>query len=388
MANNLALIRMDIWNDRKVKIPYAFVFGRYDFTNYQYRLLMHIFIKAKEVQEKKAQVKEFELNELDSLIEIDCPTKDLLVDNDNNYKKCYDDIKKLATKIIEYDDPRNGDHVISTFISKIRCSKGHIRAYVTNELWEFATEFSRGFRIVDLRTMYSLNSTYSTRFYMMFIGQDSSFKWDFSIEELKHMFNIEGKYDDTSMFIKRVIKPAQEELKEKSPMSFLFEEQFKEKEDGERGRKKLKGLRFHPLYIPENDPDGEFQKGNSYTNKNTNSKIVTLEDFYAIGSLETDQIKAVFEGWKDKVNVVWEGKKINYLCDLLNLWSWHRTNNDKNAFQSTALAPTIAKWYHESASRNTEDARIRYIVTSLKNKIEELQKIKHAILKKINGELF
>ncbi|MDM1504169.1 RepB family plasmid replication initiator protein, partial [Myroides marinus] len=75
-------------------------------------------------------------------------------------------------------------------------------------------------------------------FYELFSSQAKPI--NYSIDTLKEMFGIVGKYKLTADFIRRVVEPAKKELDEKSPYTFIYKEL-------KTGRK-ITSLQFIPIY--------------------------------------------------------------------------------------------------------------------------------------------
>ena len=84
-------------------------------------------------------------------------------------------------------------------------------------------------------------SVYSMRFYELLSNQKTPI--NYSIEALKEMFSLSGKYSQTRDFIKRIIEPAKIELDKCSPYTFHYE-------TIKTGRK-ITGIRFIPIHQPQ-----------------------------------------------------------------------------------------------------------------------------------------
>ena len=83
------------------------------------------------------------------------------------------------------------------------------------------------------------------RFYEVISEQKKTI--NYSIDNLKKMFSIENKYQDTNNFIKRVVDSAKKELDEKSPYTFHYEKI--------KTGKKITSLRFVPIYQSQFDSE-------------------------------------------------------------------------------------------------------------------------------------
>ena len=178
---------------------------------------------------------------------ISFPVSILGVTDSKNQKVVRKALESLRKKSIEYE---------------YRNEKGKrvIRGTGIIENWEFAPfsrtvsvkidkgvytafkAFAKGFRKFKLETAFSFESVYTMRFFELFSGQTKPLTY--SIESLRTMFKLDGKYKLTADFIRRVILPAKKELDEKSPYSFTYKTSGK-------GRK-IESITFY-VYLTENE---------------------------------------------------------------------------------------------------------------------------------------
>lgn len=87
------------------------------------------------------------------------------------------------------------------------------------EVWKILMNVIPGYTEYDVDCALHLKSVYSIRFYM-FVNTDGKKPVTFSVQELRKMFRLEKKYKTTGELIKKVVKTAQKELDERSPLSF------------------------------------------------------------------------------------------------------------------------------------------------------------------------
>ena len=158
--------------------------------------------------------------------------------------KHYETVKKalisLNEKKFEYEDSEHWGlyRIIESPIIKKYDSVVKIR--ITPLLLGAFLNFAKGYRKYELETAMSFKSIYTMRFYELLSGQSKPIT--FTIEKLKQMFKLENKYKRTNHFIDKVIKVAQEELKEESPYWFNFQ-------INKVGRK-YHSITFKPIYDP------------------------------------------------------------------------------------------------------------------------------------------
>jgi plasmid replication initiation protein len=91
---------------------------------------------------------------------------------------------------------------------------------VNSKVWDVLLDFSRGFARYDFNVAFTLESSYSMRFYELLASQTDPIVY--TIESLRKIFNLEGKYALTKDFIKYVVDAAKNELDRKSPMTFEY----------------------------------------------------------------------------------------------------------------------------------------------------------------------
>ena len=104
---------------------------------------------------------------------------------------------------------------------KIELRSSQVSFIVNTKVWDVLLDFSRGFSRYDLEVAFSLESPYAMRFYEMLSGQVSPVTY--TLESLRSEFMLEGKYAQSSDFIKYVVESAKRELDAKSPVTFTYQ---------------------------------------------------------------------------------------------------------------------------------------------------------------------
>ena len=90
-------------------------------------------------------------------------------------------------------------------------------------LWEVILAIgSKGWRKYELETAMGFDSIYAMRFYELISNTKEGYIQQFTIEKIKEMFMLKGKYKQINDFVRRVIEPAKNELDLKSPYSFNY----------------------------------------------------------------------------------------------------------------------------------------------------------------------
>ncbi len=222
---------------------YVLTTAKYEFNAYEKRILYRL------VEMMQAQTKGERLNSGFTMIKterddriITMPIASFLRnDDDENYTRVKKALRSLRNKTIEYDDGKHWK--IIGIIEKPNLEySGFVTFELQPEIYQAILDFSKGFRKYELKTAMEFESVYSMRFYELFSGQKSPLTY--SIDNLKIMFQIEGKYKLVADFLRRVVIPAQKELNKKSPYSF----EYKSLKTG----RKITSIKFYPVYIAEN----------------------------------------------------------------------------------------------------------------------------------------
>lgn len=374
-----------------VLVPYEFAFGCYDLTNYQYRMLLQLFIKAKEFEEGFFKPKITALSEVTKVVEMECNIRDLLMDDDKHYTKFYSDVKELGKRAIEIETIKDGNtyHLINNFITAFEhCkTKGQFKVWWPYDLWDVAVKKVHGWRIVDLRTLFKLKSFYSIRFYQFFSRQTAPRR--FEINELRHMFQLQDKYEGVNMFLRKVVDTAKKELDSKSPLSFTYT--IETSSDNTPGKPKITAINCMPRYQSNLDENNELFN-TMFLDNRTKQSIRTFEDFKKVAGIVGDQLEDLFKkcDFNYNIDVDWKGEKISMLCKLYTLWIWlGKQSLDKANFSVLAIRPLFEGWMrYARKSCTTQNERKAYIVGTLKKEIVKLEELKNKITNEKNGEIF
>lgn len=175
--------------------------------------------------------------------------------------------KELVSKVIEM---RIGEELIqvSWLSSAIYNRKrGTIDMRFDPVLKPFLLELSSKFTSYKLSNVVKLNSTYAIRIYELLKQYEDLKERTISMENLRYYLDALDIYPNYANFKQRVLKPSQKELKQKTDISFEFEEV-------KQGRKVQK-IRFiirsqrkkEAEYIQFEERLDEFQKINTFEQK-------------------------------------------------------------------------------------------------------------------------
>jgi plasmid replication initiation protein len=163
-------------------------------------------------------------------------------EKDENYAEAKKALLNLNNRVIEYEDDEIWKPMRIIEMPKVY-KQGYFQFVVHKELYETLLDFSKGFRKYELKTIMSFDSVYAMRFYELLSTKEGQ-KITYSIVDLKIMFQLEKKYKQINDFVKRVIEPAQLEMKLKAPLSFEY--------SSNKIGKRITSINFYPYAINGN----------------------------------------------------------------------------------------------------------------------------------------
>lgn len=224
---------------------YIMTTAKYDFNVYEKRIIYRLVEMAQsEVMGRRFpdDCRKIEHN-LFGYTKITMPTSDILNgEDDKNHAQVKLALTRLNEKKFEYEDDeiwqiiRIVDRVI------VEKNKSIFSFEVEPKIWSCILDFSKGYRKYELTTAMQFKSVYSMRFYELLSGQETPLTY--SIEQLRDMFQLQGKYKQINDLQRFVLEPAQRELDEYSPYSFTYK-------IGKTGRK-YTTITFFPKFIRKN----------------------------------------------------------------------------------------------------------------------------------------
>lgn len=234
---------MAVIKNKEILQSYIITAAKYDFSIYEKRILYRQIEIEQELlsgQQLRPGVT-IETN-LWKDKKFTIPVKLLLNgEEDKNHARIRKAFKDLMSKIIEYEtsDAFGAFPLIQRFDLDKRSE--FVTWQVPNEIVEVIVNFAKGFRKYELKIAMEFESVYAMRFYELLSGQKNPLTY--TIEHLKDMFKIQGKYKQINDFLRFVIEPAKRELDEKSPYSF----EYKINKSG----RKYHSITFIPKFQPQ-----------------------------------------------------------------------------------------------------------------------------------------
>ncbi len=223
---------------------YLLTSARYDFDVYEKRILYRLVELCQPQIEGKKLNEKFTINQdLWGNRDIKVPISYLLKgEDDKHHDRIKNALNRLNEKKFEYEDAKKWKIIRLIEMPEINKYSEFLEFKIHPEIYHAILDFSKGFRKYELVTAMSFESTYAMRFYELFSEKKEPIQY--SIENLKIMFKIEGKYSRVNDFFRYVIEPAKKELDKSAPYSFEYS-------PIKQGRK-IVAIKFYPVYIPEN----------------------------------------------------------------------------------------------------------------------------------------
>ena len=129
---------------------------------------------------------------------------------------------------------------------------------VNEHTWSRVLDLTRGYRRYSLNASLQLSKPSSLRMFRLISNQ--KYPITYTIDQLRSMWGLSGKYPDSSDFIRRNIAPAKKELDEKAPWSFDYNVNYTESAEinkGRRGRKAIVSVTFFPYSILMHTPTSD-----------------------------------------------------------------------------------------------------------------------------------
>lgn len=211
---------------------------RDDFGIYAQRLIVRI-AEAMQYRLLDADFLNKELKPFDTRLVWKFKLADLQEPNERHNARVKQELQKVIKASVYFEHER-GWHESIIFTDIDFDNNGEITVEINHNVWNLFVEISKGFKKYQLDTAMKLKSTYALRLYQLLNGNATPITY--TIDWLRQMFGLKDKYKNTPMFLKRVIDPAMEELKEKAETSFSYKAN-KEKLEG-KGRPQIVSLTF------------------------------------------------------------------------------------------------------------------------------------------------
>lgn len=253
---------------KEVIESYIFSTSRRKLSIYSERLLMRIVEKAqKQVAglnfRDGTDIGQVSIGPLGEA-HLEIPIRDLLGPGNTNYNQAKQAIVELmhSPYFVERPKMKGGRPVLTPsgeqefeFIGhqilndcSVNLKPGVACVVVNSNTWQAVLDFSKGFRRFDLNAALSLSKSCSSRMFRLVSNQTAPITY--TIDTLRQMWGLEGRYAKTSDFIRRTIDEAKAELDEKAPWTFEYTVNYNlsdESNVGRRGKKAITSVTFFPV---------------------------------------------------------------------------------------------------------------------------------------------
>lgn len=305
---------------------YVVTTAKYDFSIYEKRILYRIIELIQGQIEGKKLTGKIEPRLFGDYL-ITMPISAFLTKKDDkNYNQIRNALIALRNKSFEYED--EDQWKLIGIIEKPRHNKydSMVTFEVQPEIYDALLNFTKGYRKYELKIAMSFNSVYSMRLYELVSNQKRPITY--SINKLREMFNLGGKYSQVGHFKARVIDVAKKELDEKSPYTFAYKL-------NKTGRK-YTSITIVPIEQPKNK-DAEIEKRNLLKQTSTRFLIPQELKLYLM-----EQFDFTEKQIKNNIELI---SKANQLLDIYDLLTSKKRNildsKNKQGYLITVLKDKI-----------------------------------------------
>ena len=208
-----------------MEIVQSFIYSvsRVELSLYEQRILLKV-VEFAQKQLKGRLIKNclFRMeHDLDN-VRIEIPVRYILTEGSKHYEDVRNAAIKLMGRHFEFWDTNSGAWYSSPLIYNVAYVEGGglLSFYVSKMLFDVILDFTKGFCKYDLETALSLSSPYAVRMYALVASQTRPIVY--TIGQLKKMFGVEDKYQQTRDFLIKVIDAAKKILDDAQCNSFTY----------------------------------------------------------------------------------------------------------------------------------------------------------------------
>lgn len=285
--------------NRKQMQSYIMTTAKYDFSIYEKRIIYHLVgmaqhvLKGKNMADSCVKIQ----HELWGLVNIEMPISVLLMsEKDKNHKRVKQALHSLSEKFFIYEDAESWQKINIVVFPNVNKRGSNISFVIHPKIWDCILDFSKGYRVYELEKAMSFKSVYAMRFYELFSEKTEPIIY--TVENLKSMLGVSGKYKSVKDFRLHVLLVAQKELNKKSPYSFTFEPI--------KTGKKITSFRFTPVHQPQFE-DKKLKQKNLQKSVNLSwdfdrEERRILKDYFNFSSAEIKHNIKVFLTAKKELN--------------------------------------------------------------------------------------
>lgn len=189
--------------------------ARYDLTAFQMKIF-HFLVLNTDQTSSGFKVTKVKVSEVSQFLKT--KTSDYL------YNLLEKESRKLMKKEIFLEDERGWK--VANILAQIEYHKkeGAFSFLFPPMLDAYLLQLKKNFTYIDVRNIVSMDSVYAIRFYGFCKEFERFGKFQFTVEEMRRMFNLENKYELYGLFKQKVVVKAQDELIKNSDLIFDFNE--------------------------------------------------------------------------------------------------------------------------------------------------------------------
>lgn len=189
--------------------------AKFDLTAFQMKIFHFLVLNTKQTADGFSVTK-VKVSEVSNFLST--KTSDYL------YNLLEKESRKLMRKEIYLEDENSWK--VANILSQIEYHKkeGAFSFLFPPMLSNYLLQLKKNFTYIDVRNIVSMDSIYAIRFYGFCKEFERFGKFQFTVDEMRKMFNLEKKYEMYGLFKQKVIVKAQEELIKNSDLVFTFNE--------------------------------------------------------------------------------------------------------------------------------------------------------------------
>lgn len=207
---------------------YYSVIMRYRFNIYQMRILLKIVQRARLATKGKGKYSDY-LNKAYTADNINynfvIPYEELTGGKTHNFEPLRKSLKDIENNWhVEHWDKKQGIWSYTSLVYNVRIDEhnGMVMFSAAKWLIDYILDFSNGgYREYDFEVAMSLRNPFSARLYMLMCSQTQAITW--KVDNVKDFLGLHDKYKRVNDFVRKVIKPAKEELDNQKVNSFSYE---------------------------------------------------------------------------------------------------------------------------------------------------------------------
>lgn len=153
---------------------------------------------------------------------VEVPIKSIIPPGSHHYEDAEKAARGLLTKVVEHYSSDSGKWRAATIVSMVQHDRGTglLSLDIHPWVWDCILDFTKGYVKYDMQVALRLSSPYALRLYYLMSNQPR--KINYSIDELRRLMGTANKYPKNNDFIRRIIKPAADELLDHSPWACTY----------------------------------------------------------------------------------------------------------------------------------------------------------------------